>query len=441
MKRQRNKTISLLILLLIIGIGFAALATTLKINGNAHINKNTWSIYWTNRQVVDGSVSSTIPSIEESEEHLPNTKATWSVTLRNPGDYYEFTIDAINKGTIDAMVTNVTSTIDGKDISEKPNYLKYSVTYDDGREIENNQPLGCDLSETYKVSIYYDVTNMTKEEIESIPEEGITHEFEFEVTYEMATDEVIKSNFKVGDYFELVPDKEEATTTTEGFSGTTPTADQTLWRVIKLNADGTVDAVSEYISTNNITITGVDGYRNLVAGLEDIASCYSKEDYTIKTRMMGYGGQTPSIEDTYYFNGVNNKAPQASSTSSPTTGAGHEYKDGLTGDTLYLRDYQLVKNTYNNLTATKKEGSSARYWLASRYYYYYTATRFYYSGRAINNGNLVNGGPSSNFDPRWYNSGWNNASISACVRPIITLKEGIDKESGSGSKTDPYILK
>ena len=63
MKRQRNKTILLLILLLIIGIGFAALATTLKINGNAHINKNIWSIEWENPQVVEGSVSSTLPII------------------------------------------------------------------------------------------------------------------------------------------------------------------------------------------------------------------------------------------------------------------------------------------------------------------------------------------------------------------------------------------
>lgn len=438
MRKKKNKIYLLLILLLGIGIGFAALATTLKINGTAHINKNIWSVYWTNPQVVTGSVSSTLPTITEDEGEEENTKATWRVTLRNPEDYYEFTIDAINDGSIDAMVTDVSLSANNGD--DLPDYIEYSITYLDGRPVLKNQKLGYGLKETYLVDVHYDINKMTAAEINSIPDEGIEYEFKLEVTYGMASEEVIKSDFEIGDYIELIPDADEATTSIEGFSGTTPTSDQTLWRVIRLNADGTVDAVSHYISTNTITITGVDGYRNLVAGLQDIADCYSKEDYTVETRMMGYSGQTPSIEDTYYFNGVINTAPQASSTPTPTTGGGHEFKDGTTGDTLYLRDYLLVKNTYGNLKATKNGGSSAKYWLASRYYYYYNATRFYYSGRAINNGNLVNGGPGSNFDPRWYNSGWNNASISACVRPVITLKAGITKASGTGSLDDPYIL-
>ena len=47
-RRKNNKIYSLIIILLILTIGFAALSTTLKINGNAIISKNTWSIYWNN---------------------------------------------------------------------------------------------------------------------------------------------------------------------------------------------------------------------------------------------------------------------------------------------------------------------------------------------------------------------------------------------------------
>ena len=100
--KKRNRIMLLLILLLGITVGFAALATTLKINGNASITKNNWSVYWDEDSiaVTQGSKGDTMPGVVNGEDGSVNTKVNWNVNLEVPGDFYEFTIDATNNGTI-----------------------------------------------------------------------------------------------------------------------------------------------------------------------------------------------------------------------------------------------------------------------------------------------------------------------------------------------------
>ena len=255
------------------------------------------------------------------------------------------------------------------------------------------------------------------------------------------------NNLELGDYFTLAPDEATATTTIEGFSGSTPTTDQTLWRVIDVHQDGTIDAVSEYVSTNTITISGTNGYKNYIAGLQDIASKYAKTGYTTATRMMGYDGQTLTISDTSSFDGTLNPTDNPdvsppSTQSTPTTGTGQEYSGGVLGDTLYLKDYQLVGNVYKTDTATygttglmayNKAGNARAYWLASRYYIYTNATRFYFYGR-----DMSSSGNSSNYNFRYYNSGWYDGEYGYSVRPIITIRSGLIPTAGSGSKDNPF---
>ena len=126
--KKKNRMLLLIILLLGISIGFAALSTTLKINGSAILNKNTWSIYWDEASIVvnpDGK--SGTPVVTDGDDGAENTKLTWNVSLDLPGDFYEFTIDAVNAGTIDAMVENIDETL-----PTLPSYIKYSVTYASG---------------------------------------------------------------------------------------------------------------------------------------------------------------------------------------------------------------------------------------------------------------------------------------------------------------------
>ena len=124
-RRKNNKIYVLIVILLVLTIGFAALSTTLKINGAAIINKNTWSIYWNNVHNEKGITPSSGPTIGNDQE--PNTLVTFTVDLDQPGDYYEFDIDAVNAGTIDAKVSLITKT-------DIPNAYKdvidYKVTYE-----------------------------------------------------------------------------------------------------------------------------------------------------------------------------------------------------------------------------------------------------------------------------------------------------------------------
>ena len=439
-RRKNNKLILLLVLLLAISIGFALLSTVLKVDGIANILKPTWSIYWTNPQVTQGSVSQTLPTIGEDEGDPENTKVSWTVTLASPKDYYEFTIDAVNDGSLDAMIASTELVLKDEDghVIDIPDYLIHKITYDDFTEINNNDLLASETSQKFRIKVYYDLDKMSAAVLNSFPDDGITYNFSYKINYTLTNEDVIKPELRLGEYFTLDPDLENATTDYEGFSGSTPTIDQNLWRVIKINRDGTVDAISHYVSTNNITISGIDGYKNYVAGLQEIASCYAKEGYTIGTRMMGYNGQTGVLPDTYYLNGAINKYPSTTSSPIPTTGIGEEIEDGLLGDTLYLKDYLLVKDVYGDIRATKKGSTSNfTYFVSSRRYYYRSSDNYFsFCLRyATTSGNNID-----DTRIRYYNGSWGNNSLSYSVRPIITLKNTIKIDSGEGSLTEPYTL-
>ena len=155
---RRNKKIDylLLLLLLVVGlsVGYALLQTTLTINGTSKIKGNTWDIHFANLQVTEGSVSIGTGDVAAAIQST-NTDVTYTVTLNEPGDFYEFTVDAVNAGTIDGMIESVTSKLNNQPITTLPAYLNYSVTYSDGVAISSNQYLKAGDSEKYKVRIEF----------------------------------------------------------------------------------------------------------------------------------------------------------------------------------------------------------------------------------------------------------------------------------------------
>ena len=84
-----------------------------------------------------------------------NTEVTYNVTLTKPGDFYEFTVDVKNYGSIDGMIDRVTSKLNNMEIGTLPAYLDYSVTYSDGVSIVPKHKLDAGDSETYKVRIEF----------------------------------------------------------------------------------------------------------------------------------------------------------------------------------------------------------------------------------------------------------------------------------------------
>ena len=176
-----NIKILLIILILGLGIGYAYINSDLNINGTAQVNSANWDVHWANVQVSTGSVSANSPTISNQ------TTVNYSVVLNTPGDYYEFTVDAVNGGSIDAMIDSIDSKLNGATITTLPAYLKYSVTYSDGVALQPNHQLLHNTTETYKVRIEY----RTDIELNQIPATNQTLSLQFTVTYRQATDDAI----------------------------------------------------------------------------------------------------------------------------------------------------------------------------------------------------------------------------------------------------------
>ena len=183
-KRKKKNIIVLGILILLLGVGYAFLQTTLSISGTSKVKENNWNIYWDNLRVKDGSVIIDPSDQSSSAAEIDNDKKTtvsFTVSLEKPGDYYEFMVDAVNDGTVDAMVSEVSIKIDGGEpISD---YLDYTVTYEDGVPIVQKQILGSSESnnnrETYKFRVEYKKDILSSD----LPDDPISLSCTFEVTY------------------------------------------------------------------------------------------------------------------------------------------------------------------------------------------------------------------------------------------------------------------
>ena len=153
-RNQRRKMMKLLLFILLVSIsmGYAFLRTELTINGTADFLDARWDIHFANLVVnpdsVELSTGNTAASISAS-----TTEVTYAVTLKEPGDFYEFTVDAVNSGSMDAMIDTISSKMGGVEITTLPAYMEYSVTYSDGIALAPNQYLKAGDTETYKVHI------------------------------------------------------------------------------------------------------------------------------------------------------------------------------------------------------------------------------------------------------------------------------------------------
>ena len=131
-KRKRLNLFSI-ILILFISIGFAYLSTNLFTNGLIGYRGNSWSIYFDNIQVIYDNVGVTDPVISNDK-----LSVNLNIPFSEPGECYKFSVDVVNNGTIDAMLSEVVKT--GINSSNK-DYLSYNVNYYDGTELKVNDAI------------------------------------------------------------------------------------------------------------------------------------------------------------------------------------------------------------------------------------------------------------------------------------------------------------
>ena len=238
MKRRNMQTI-LLILVLCLGLGYAYINSDLNINGTAQVNSANWDIHWANIAVTNGSVSGsnvvTAPAISN------NTTVNYSVILPQPGDYYEFTVDAVNGGSLDAMIDNIDSKLNGATITTLPAYLKYSVTYADGVALAPNHKLVHNTTEKYKVRIEYNPDVNTNQ----LPVSNQTLNLQFTVTYRQANENVVNRPTVI--YTSNIYDNEDYENTS-AFLGQTISPSITQYN----NPQGAIDAFNQHASRTDL---------------------------------------------------------------------------------------------------------------------------------------------------------------------------------------------
>ena len=208
---------------------------------------------------------------------------------------------------------------------------------------------------------------------------------------------ITPSHPKLGDYVYYKPpttDYKTLTTYTNisNYQTINP-SELELWRVIAINNDGTIDLVSEYVSSTNVSFHGIIGYYNLATYLGILAKQYEDPDYTVRSRYISYDG-----------------------------------------------DYNRIGSVLGTRKATSITGAAKAYWLPSVYNRRYEPSYqepFYHNyGRIVDsNGNLS----VLNFRSSvrgWYDDDYTQ---SAAIRPIVTLKSGLTF-TGKGTFNEPHTI-
>ena len=295
--KRRNKMYFLLILLLCLGIGYAALSTTLKINSAANIAGNTWDIYWDDPQVVEGSIIDSPPIQTEDDGEPENTKLVWNVNLDLPGDYYEFTIDAVNNGTINAMLTGINSTITPELPTDAP-FIKLEVTYADGKVPRVNDELqrkrgNVPTRVKYRIRVEYDEEYATASTMNNMSDNS-EYTFSLEINYGQST--VEHQKYALGALVQYDPVNDEVCTSGDTcYNWRVITHDDLKTdNIITLQMDHNITPMMEWVTKadyNDDTAYGRNGNNNkgpitILKTLENLTSDWTddlKLNYTYDT--------------------------------------------------------------------------------------------------------------------------------------------------------------
>lgn len=141
---RKTKNILLVILFLVIigmGIGYAALAQFLNINGTANITAN-WNV-----RISDIKEGNLVGAISKTAAVVSGDKlsATFDVNLQYPGASATYIVTVENAGTINARLESVTGIESAN--SASPNELTYEI------DARDNDTLNSGTTKEYMVTV------------------------------------------------------------------------------------------------------------------------------------------------------------------------------------------------------------------------------------------------------------------------------------------------
>ncbi len=113
-------------------VGFAVRSEKLRINGSTTIGESPkWSVHFANVEVSPNSVTAESVRKPATIINEDSTFIDYDVILTSYQDCYEFTVDLVNDGNINAKISSVIFILS----DEAKKYLDYSVEYEDGTKV------------------------------------------------------------------------------------------------------------------------------------------------------------------------------------------------------------------------------------------------------------------------------------------------------------------
>lgn len=196
-KRRVIAVVAVLLLIFAVTIGYAVLSASVGVIGASKISGETWDLHFTNyHQTANSTVT---PASGKAPEISGNntTSVSYEVEFAQPGDVYEFTLDVVNAGSIDAMIDDFQTKIKIDDDTEEiltssnmPAYLEYTVTYSDGIALAANQKLAADSTKPDHLLVHVEFKkNISNEQF--LAAKGKSIKFTFELNYIQANSNAV----------------------------------------------------------------------------------------------------------------------------------------------------------------------------------------------------------------------------------------------------------
>ena len=284
-KERRTKALVVVILLIVIAgltIAFAALSTTLNINGTAYLDASKWGIRFENLSSPTKIGSATTTGTAKIEETKAAEITDMNVSLSTPGDKVTYTVDLVNKGTINAKIDNIEKTVLTQ---EQQRYLTFKVTDKDGREVSEGDILSAGETRSLTITIEF-IKDLTKEDLP-------------------ASTSTISLSYKLN----FVQTDEKATTSGSSKQACTSFDKKDTYSVgdvIALcNNDTKVSEDFYVISDNGSTVTALAKYNLLVGNVVKWSNDFEVESTTvISSSEEGYGLQNSTAANYESNNGT-----------------------------------------------------------------------------------------------------------------------------------------
>ena len=188
-KQRREKALVVVVLLVVIAgltVAFAALSSSLNINGTAYLDAAKWGIRFENLSSPTRVGKATTTGTAKIEETKSASITGMNVNLSIPGDKIVYTVNLVNKGTINAKIDNIEKTVLTE---EQQRYLTFKVTDKNGDEVREGDIL--EKGEIKKLIITIEfIKDLTKEDL---PKQTSTISLSYKLNF-VQTDEKKKTN-------------------------------------------------------------------------------------------------------------------------------------------------------------------------------------------------------------------------------------------------------